>query len=522
MRKLKNGIIIPFLLLGFIVHAQNRTIGGKILSSTNEPVSGASVMVKGTTIGTTTNIEGSFSLNVSPGTVTLLISNVGFTAMEQVVDASVSNVTVVLTESQGSLAEVVVTALGVTKSKKSLNYSTQTVETKDMTKARETNVANSLSGKVAGLDVVRSSQGVGSSVRIVLRGDRSIAGQSQALIIIDGIPGDMGTLNADDIVSMNVLKGSSASALYGSDAANGAIIITTKKGSAGKAMAISVNSSFQADKAVNLRDFQNEYAQGSSGVYLSNAEIAWGAKITGQTVRNWSIDPADDTSVVLTAHPDNYKDFYSTGTTFTNGVSLSGGGEKIQAFFSYNNIHGKGIVDNNTFLRHNFNFRVSGNLTDRLSFDTKVTYFDQKANNFIKSGEDFSNVNRQILRLPTNIGVDYIKNRYQFYNANRELTQNYWRPGSNGGENPFWVKYNCTNFFNQSEFYQTSFKCFIRSIFDRSHCCSEFNFSCHSFLSIKNNLINFALFFCKFAIYRKSSRHVCGVMIIFSTNIKQH
>jgi TonB-dependent SusC/RagA subfamily outer membrane receptor len=128
------------------------------------------------------------------------------------------------------LNEVVVTALGITKNKKNLNYSTQTVETKDLTKARETNVGNSLSGKVAGLDVVRSSQGVGSNVRVVLRGDRSFTGGSEAFVVIDGIPGDLGSLNPDDIASMNVLKGSSAAALYGNEAANGAIMVTTKKG----------------------------------------------------------------------------------------------------------------------------------------------------------------------------------------------------------------------------------------------------------------------------------------------------
>jgi TonB-dependent SusC/RagA subfamily outer membrane receptor len=208
---------------------------------------------------------------------------------------------------------VVVTALGVTKNKKNLNYSTQTVETKDIVKARETNVANSLSGRVAGLDVVRSSQGVGSNVRVVLRGDRSFAGSSEALVIIDGIPGDLGSLNPDDIASMNVLKGSSASALYGSDAQNGAIIVTTKKGAAGKAMAIGVNSSFQWDNAVNLRDFQNEYAQGSGGNYLKDAEAAWGPKMTGQEVANWSIDPKDsNTTYRLTPHPDNYQNFFST------------------------------------------------------------------------------------------------------------------------------------------------------------------------------------------------------------------
>jgi TonB-linked SusC/RagA family outer membrane protein len=434
-----------------VLLAQSRVIKGKVTNAADKSdVVGASVTVKGGKQAAITSTDGTFTIGVPAGKVTLVISSVGFLSKEVAVAADESDVSVEISGSTQQLNEVVVTALGIMKTKKSLNYSTQSVDTKDMTKARETNVANSLSGKVAGLDVIRSSDGVGSNVRIVLRGDRSIANESGAFIIIDGIPGDLGTLNPDDIASMNVLKGSSASALYGSDAANGAIIITTKKGATGRALAVAVNSSFQADKAVNLRDFQNEYSQGSSGQYISNSEIAWGAKITGQTVKNWSIDPNDDTTTVLKAHPNNYDDFYTTGKTFTNGVSVTGGGDKIQAFFSYNNIYGNGIVDNNKFLRHNFNFRVSGNLTDKLSFDTKITYFDQKADNYVKSGEDFSNVNRQILRLPTNIGLDYIRDHYQFYNDDRELTQNYWRPGSNGGENPYWVKYNCTNFFNAS------------------------------------------------------------------------
>jgi TonB-linked SusC/RagA family outer membrane protein len=450
MKKLRALFFILFLFFCFAAYAQTRTVKGKVVSAqNNQPIAGAAIQVKDKSIGTITNNDGSFSLNVPNGAVTLVISNVGYTSVERTVEAGASEINITLVESSSELNTVVVTALGITKNKRNLNYSTQTVDTKDMTKARETNVANSLSGKVAGLDVVRSSEGVGSDVRIVLRGDRSInnPSQSQALIIIDGVPGDIGTLNPDDVASMNVLKGSSASALYGSDASNGVIIITTKKGVAGKALAISVNSSFQADKAKNLRDFQNIYSQGSKGAYQSNSELGWGEKIAGQQVRNWSIDPADDTLVALAAHPNNYDDFYATGTTFTNGISVSGGGEKVQAYFSYNNISGTGIVDNNTFLRHNFNFRVGGNLTDKLSFDTKITYVDQKANNFIKSGEDFANVNRQILRLPTNIGVDYIADHYQFYDENRSLTQNYWRPGSNGGENPYWVKYNCTNVF---------------------------------------------------------------------------
>lgn len=450
MSKIKKLLPIVLVLCCNVLLAQERTVTGTVRNSANAPVIGATVTQKGTTNATVTTESGNFSLKVPSSDVVLVISSIGFVTQEITAASGSGAITISLADDNRQLGEVVVTALGVTKSKRSLNYATQTVDTKDLTKARETNIGNSLSGKVAGLDVVRSSQGVGSNVRVVLRGDRSFSQSSEAFIVIDGIPGDLGTLNADDIASMNVLKGSSASALYGSNAANGAIIITTKKGSAGKTLSVSVNSSYQADKAVNLRDFQNEYSQGSSGIYLSNAEVTWGAKMTGQTVRNWSINPADDTTTVLKAHPNNYKDFYSIGSTFTNGVSVSGGGEKVQAYFSYNNIYGKGIVDNNKFLRHNFNFRVSGNISDKLSFDTKITYFDQNADNYVKSGEDFSNVNRQILRLPSNIGIDYIRDHYQFYNADKELKQNYWRPGSNGGENPYWVMYNCTNFFKAS------------------------------------------------------------------------
>lgn len=440
--------ILTLLTTTFLL-AQNRTIRGKVVNATDQSeVVGATVSVKGSTQATTTSTDGTFSLTVPSTKVTLVITYVGFADKEVEVGANQNNVNVEISSATQQLSEVVVTALGVTKTKKSLNYSTQTVEPANMTKARETNVANSLSGRVAGLDVVRTSNGVGSSVRLVLRGDRSIAQSSGALVIVDGIPGDLGSLNPDDIASMNVLKGSSASALYGSDAANGAIIVTTKKGASGKGLAITFNSSFQGDKVKNLREFQNEYSQGSKGDYISNSELGWGTKISGQTVKNWSNDPADDPNTVLKAHPNNYDDFFSLGKTYTNTIAVSGGGEKVQAYFSYTNIAGTGIVDNNKFLRHNFNFRVSGDLTSKLSFDTKITYFDQKQDNYIKTGESFENINRQIIRLPTNISVDYIKDHYQYYNENKQLLQNYWRPGSNGGENPYWVKNNISNLAN--------------------------------------------------------------------------
>jgi TonB-linked SusC/RagA family outer membrane protein len=448
MIKLQHLLCIPLLLFVTALSAQTRVIKGKVFSSQDQTaIPGVTVSVKGSQQATTTGADGSFSLSAPAGRVTLQLSSVSFASREVAVGEDESEVSFELTPTTQQLNEVVVTALGITKNKKNLNYSTQTVETKDLTKARETNIGNSLSGKVAGLDVVRSSQGVGSNVRVVLRGDRSFQGGSEAFVVIDGIPGDLASLNPDDVASINVLKGSSAAALYGNEAANGAIMITTKKGVAGKT-AIGVNSSIQLDKPVNLHDFQNVYAQGSNGNYLKDAEATWGPKMEGQVVKTWSVDPADSaTTYALTPHPDNYEDFFSTGKTFTNGVSLSGGGDKIQSYFSYTNIYGNGIVDNNKFNRHNFNFRVIGNLTDKLSFDAKITYFWQKATNYIRSDEDFSNVNRQIVRLPSNIDIDYARSHVQYTNSNGELKQNYWHPGSNGGENPFWVKYNVTNFF---------------------------------------------------------------------------
>ena len=319
MVKAKWLLNVPLLLIGTFLFAQNRTVTGKVTSSKdNIPIQGASISVKGTTRGVATEPDGSFSIIITSGRVSLEVSSIGFETKEVIVEAGQDNVIISLVEDTRQLGEVVVTALGVSKAKRNLNYSTQTVVPKELTKARETNVGNSLSGRVAGLDVVRSSQGVGSNVRVVLRGDRSFAGSSEALIIIDGIPGDLGSLNPDDILSMNVLKGSSASALYGSDAQNGAIIIVTKKGYVRKDFEVGINSSFQLDKAVNLRDFQNVYAQGSAGNYLKDAEATWGPRMTGQIVKTWSIDPADSASTyALVPHPDNYDNFFSTGKTFT-------------------------------------------------------------------------------------------------------------------------------------------------------------------------------------------------------------
>ena len=361
------------------------------------------------------------------------------------------------------LKDVVVTALGITKSKRNLTYSTQTVEVQDITKARDLNVANSLSGKVAGIDISRSSSGLGGSTRVTLRGDRSINGNNQALYVVDGIPIDnsgggpaqitggrdlgdgISSINPDDIESINVLKGASATALYGSRAANGAIIITTKKGSSKKGIGVNYNVGFQMETPNFLQKLQNEYGQGNLGIYSKSAEQSWGPKLDGSQVATWSVDPADaGKTYAFNAQPNNNKLFYSTGTNLVNSLALNGGDEKTQAYFSYTNTSAKGIIDNNKLNRHNFNLRLGSKFGEKLSLDAKITYLNEIIDNRTRTGEAFDNINRHVARLPRNISLDDAEN-YAYTNAGGFERQNYWNPGSNGGQNPFWIKNNVTS-----------------------------------------------------------------------------
>ena len=232
-----------------------------------------------------------FELAVTGSNVTLNVSSIGYAPKEIEVPSGSNTVNLSLDIDTRQLGEVVVTALGVARNKRTLSYTTESVDPKAMTKAQEVNTVNALAGKVAGLDIVQSSTGITSSARMVGRGDRSFTGSSEMLVIVDGIRGSLASLNSFDIASMNVLKSANAAALYGSEGQNGAIIISTKKGEAGKALAISVNSNAQIQQAVQLRDLQQVYAQGAEGNYIRSSETAWGPAMTGQTVRHWSADP---------------------------------------------------------------------------------------------------------------------------------------------------------------------------------------------------------------------------------------
>jgi TonB-linked SusC/RagA family outer membrane protein len=461
MRKTLRVMLLTLVQVAFFIctsEAQDRQITGKVTDENGSGLPGANILIKGTTRGTNTDAEGSFTLSMA-GTGVIIVSSVGYTSKEINVTESVSNISVSLDPDVRNLGEVVVTALGISKEQKTLSYATQVINTENFSKARELNVANSLSGRVAGLDIVRSSSGVGGSSRVVLRGDRSITGNNQALIVVDGVPIDnsnfspgnanggrdasdgLSSINPDDIESINVLRGASATALYGSRAANGALLITTKKGVVRKGIGVNINSTFQMEQAMELQNFQNVYGQGVEGKFFPNSEFSWGPKMDGQQVAAWGPDPANKgKTYAYSPNPGSYKDFYSTGTSIANSVSLTAGNEKVQTYFSYTNTAAKGVVSNNKLGRHNFNLRLSSQVTSKLTFDGKVTYLSEKIENRQQTGEAFANLQRHILRLPRSISLDQAKSYEYVDPATGKTLQNYWNPGSNGGQNPYWIK----------------------------------------------------------------------------------
>jgi TonB-linked SusC/RagA family outer membrane protein len=458
---MKKILRLTVLLLFTVVQisiAQDRQIKGKVTDgSDGSGIAGVAVKVKGTTRGSVTDAEGNYKINAAANN-TLIFSSVGFSTKEMAV-GSASELDIKLNADNQALDEIVVTALGITKDQKVLSYATQQINTKTISQARELNVANSLIGRVVGLDVSRSASGLGGSTRVVLRGDRSITGNNQALIVIDGVPMDnsnfsasnanggrdggdgLSSINPDDIESMNVLRGASATALYGSRAANGALLINTKKGTSKKGFGVTVNSSFQAEQAMILQDFQNEYGQGNAGAYLPRSESSWGPKITGQSVSLWGPNPANaGKTYSMTAQPNNYRDFYSTGSQISNSISFSGGGEKTQTYFSYTNVGATGIVDNNKLKRNILNLRITNQVSSKLSVDSKITYLNEIVDNRQQLGEAFANLQRHILRIPRSISLEAAQDFEYTDPSTGRLRQNYWNPGSNGGQNPYWIK----------------------------------------------------------------------------------
>jgi len=447
------------LLLGFIgrlMAAPTETIRGRVMDQqTGKPLAGVTVTIKGKRGGVTTNDDGWFTLNIPSEKAILVISSVGYVTVEQPVDAGNANIVISLVQDQKGMGEVVVTALGIQRTAKSLTYSAQRIGGDQVNEVRDASFANTLSGKVAGLTITPSANGPGGATRVLLRGNRSIQGNNNALIVVDGVAIDnqsisgqvkddagstnqgqsgsdgLSNINPDDIESMSVLKGAAGAALYGSRAANGVIIITTKKGKAGK-MSVSLNSGLSADKAFSIPELQSSYSQGTNGLYNTGTGYSWGAKVAGQSVTDWR-----GKTVNLQAYPNNIKDFYRTAVSTNNAVGVTAGSDKVQTYLSYANNNATGIVPGNRLMRNTFNGRFSINITDRLSADAKITYINQNIYNKPGVGGD-GLVAANVYSIPTTVNQADLKD-YRTVDVAGVETPVFWTSTDAVIMNPYWT-----------------------------------------------------------------------------------
>ncbi|MBN8856350.1 MAG: SusC/RagA family TonB-linked outer membrane protein [Sphingobacteriales bacterium 50-39] len=443
-------------LIGQLMAAPTETIRGRVVDQqTGKPLAGVTVTVKGKKGGTSTNDEGWFSLNIPSGRATLIISSVGYATVEQVVEAGASNIVISLVQDQKGMNEVVVTALGIQRTAKSLTYSAQRVGGDQINEVRDASFANTLSGKVAGLTITPSANGPGGATRVLLRGNRSIQGNNNALIVVDGVAIDnqsvagqvrddqgstnmgqsgsdgLSNINPDDIESMSVLKGASGAALYGSRAANGVIMITTKKGKPGR-MSVNVNSGVSADRAFSIPKLQDQYSQGTNGSYNTGTGYSWGAKVAGQSVTDWR-----GKTVNLQAFPNNIRDFYRTAVSTNNAVSVTSGTDKLQTYLSYANNNATGIVPGNRLMRNTFNARFGVNITDRLSADAKLTYIVQDIYN--KPGVGGNGlIAANVYSIPTTVNQADLKN-YKTVDVSGVETPVFWTSTDAVIMNPYWT-----------------------------------------------------------------------------------
>ena len=415
-------------------------IFGNITDAKGEAIPFASIAIKGTKTGTTSDVDGKYKIT-SPANGTLVYSFMGYIPIEQAINGR-TTIDVVLTEDAKVLGDVVVTALGIKRKEKALTYSTQTIKGSELTIAKDANMMNSLTGKTAGVTINKSSSGAGGSVKVVLRGNRSAQGDNQPLYVVDGIPinstppnglttqpnsvwgnadnssggvdgGDgISNINPDDIESITVLKGASAAALYGSQAANGVVLITTKKGKAG-VLKVDLSSGVTVETPQELPEFQNSYGQTVTG-----ATQSWGPKKEG-------------------IGKDNLKDFYRTGSSFINSIGISGGTEKMQTYFSYANTNVKGIMPMNDYNRHNVTLRESATI-NKFSIDGSATFISQATKNRPSNGLYFNPLTGLYL-FPRDLDLSVYKDSFEIFNPIRNLYVQNWPFNEDIQQNPYWI-----------------------------------------------------------------------------------
>lgn len=451
---------VSFKIEGNYIYLQKAgriRISGTVSDSDGQPLPGVSVMETGTANGTMTGLDGEFTLTVASPESTVEFSCLGYTARTLTVGKrAIFNVT--LEEEAVSLEGTVVTALGIRRDQKALSYNVQEVSSDLLTEVKNANFVNSLAGKVAGVAINASSSGVGGASKVVLRGNKSISQSSNALYVIDGIPmynfgggggkefdsrgatESIADLNPEDIKSISVLTGAAAAALYGSQAANGAIMITTKAGEAGKLKA-SFSSNTEFLNPFVLPEFQNSYGTGLGGRDSSSGIFSWGAFIPESSRYNYT--PSD---------------YFETGSTYTNTVTVSGGTDRNQTYFSAAAVNSDGIIPNNKYDRYNFTFRnTSWFLGDRLKIDASASYIIQKDQNMTNQGV-YSNPLVPAYLFPRGNNFAIYRN-FERYNEASKLMEQFWGADLVGDlrmQNPYWINYrNLRN--NDKKRYMLSF-----------------------------------------------------------------
>lgn len=422
------------------------TTQGTVIDAQGEPLIGVSILEVGTTNGTITDIDGKFTLQVTSG-ATLELSYIGYKTQQL---KAVSDLgTIQMSDDTEVLQEVVVTALGIKREKKALGYAMQEVKGESLVEARETNLANALSGKISGVQVIRSSNGSGGSSKIQLRGANSVTGTNQPLIVVDGVPMDnftgasnndidnpsmdmgngLSDINPEDIESMSVLKGASAAALYGSRAGNGVILITTKKGKENPGLGVTISASVSAETLFMLPKRQTSFGQGENGIYDATNGNSWGPAITGQEYTKW-----DGSTGIMQAY-DNVKNYFDTGINFTESISFSQMFGKTAIYTSLNRMDDASKIPGSELHRTNLTLRASSSFgkDDRWSVDAKVQYINSLANNRPQGGSRDANAFYTVFNLPTTIDIRDFSNPLKDEYGN----MTWW---NRSGVNPYWLK----------------------------------------------------------------------------------
>lgn len=442
-----NGNVAPNAL----TQAQGSVVQGTVKDGTGEPLIGVSVVVKGATgLGVVTDIDGNYKINVKDKNAVLVFSYIGYTPQEVKIGGRAS-VDVTMKDESSVLKEVVVTAMGIKRKESSLTYSTQQVKASDLNRVQDPNVANSLEGKVSGVTITPSAGGAGGASKIILRGNKSILGSSTPLIVVDGVPmnnsqrGQVGSganmlttgvseggdalsmINPDDIESINVLKGANAAALYGSEAANGVLMITTKKGREGK-VGVNFSSNVTFDTPLTTPKIQNIYGAAIDEKAGTLALTSWGDKLSARNNDQLLINTPmygehfdgtkfENNEVHLRNRAGNdLNDFFKTGVTTNNSIALSGGTDKMSSYFSYGNSHSNGMIENNSYNRHTFSFRQNFKLYDRATIDVSMNYIQTKTKNRPGGGITMNPIFHMYM-MPRNIDINYYRNNYRVDNA---------------------------------------------------------------------------------------------------------